>query len=71
MISDPFPFSTTNLELFVDPKEEHTTCTQPDTAELPAAKIQKIGYVIYFFLGIIVILSCIMDAQASFGLLKT
>lgn len=45
-------------------------CTQPDRAELPAAKIQKIGYLIFFF-GSIIILSCIMDAQAEFGLLKT
>lgn len=64
----PAPFIP-NLELFVHPKEEHTTCTQPDRAEVPAAKIQKIGYLIIF--GSIIILSCIMDAQAEFGLLKT
>ena len=57
----PAPF-TANLELFVYQKEEHTTCTQPDRAEVPAAKIQKIGYVI--FVGSIIALSRIMDAQA-------
>lgn len=44
----PAPFIA-NLELFVYQKEEHTMCTQPDRAELPAGKIQKIGYVIFFF----------------------
>lgn len=43
----PSPFID-DLELFVYQKEEHTTSTQPDRAELPAAKIQKIGYVTFF-----------------------